>query len=128
MVFVKATADSEAGAPPLPGLLDAMEQFNADLSAAGILEGFGEGLKPSSEAVRIRFDRAERIVTHGPFQPAEALVAGFWLWRVRDLDEAISWAQRCPNPMPGPSDIEIRPIYSEQDFAELVGREPTAPA
>ncbi|PWR19176.1 YciI family protein [Zavarzinia compransoris] len=116
MVIVKATADSEAGLMPAPDLVAAMGRFNEDLAAAGLLLA-GEGVQPSSKGVRIAFDGPARSLAQGPFFPSEDLLAGFWLWQVKDLDEAVAWARRCPNPMPGPSVIEIRPLYEEADFA-----------
>jgi hypothetical protein len=116
MVLVKATKDSESGAMPTPELLEAMGKYNEDLTAAGIMLA-GEGLKPSSQGKRIAFDAAARTVIDGPFASTGELVAGFWLWQVEDMDEAVEWVKRCPNPMPGPSEIEIRPIFEEKDFA-----------
>lgn len=115
MVLVKATTDSEQGVMPSPELIAAMDRFNQDLATAGVLVT-GEGLRPSSHGVRIAFDGAARSMTRGPFAAVDELVAGFWLWEVADLDEAIDWARRCPNPMPGPSEIEIRPVYDMSDF------------
>ncbi len=115
MVLVKATADSEAGVMPSPELLEAMGKFNEELVDAGVMLA-GEGLKPTSQAVRIGFDGPSRRVIDGPFAETRELVAGFWLWQVRSLDEAIEWAKRCPNPMPGPSELEIRPIFEAEDF------------
>ena len=115
MVLVKATADSEAGVKPSPELLEAMGKFNEELVDAGVMLA-GEGLKPTSQAVRIGFDGPSRRVIDGPFAETRELVAGFWLWQVRSLDEAIEWAKRCPNPMPGPSELEIRPIFEAEDF------------
>ena len=115
MVLVKATEDSEKGFLPTPGLLDAMGRFNAELADAGILVT-ADGLKPSSHGKRIAFDNADRTVIDGPFAQTRELVAGFWLWEVKDMDEAIAWVKRCPNPMPGPSEIEIRPLYELSDF------------
>lgn len=109
MVLVKATAESEAGGPPDPAMMAAMGQFNEDLRAAGVLQ-MADGLQPSSAGARVAFDGEGREVARGPFGPASELVAGFWIWEVRDLDEAIAWVRRCPNPMPGPSVIEIRPF------------------
>ena len=117
MVMVKATADSEAGAMPSTELLEAMGKFNEELVDAGVMLA-GEGLKPTSQAVRIGFDGPSRRVIDGPFAETRELVAGFWLWQVRSLDEAIEWAKRCPNPMPGPSELEIRPLYEAADFGE----------
>ncbi|HUB46820.1 MAG TPA: YciI family protein [Acetobacteraceae bacterium] len=116
MVLVKATADSEAGTMPSAALLEAMGAFNQQLIAAGIMLA-GEGLKPSSQGKRVAFDGANRAVTAGPFAATNELVAGFWLWQVKDMAEAVEWVRRCPNPMPGPSEIEIRPLYEPADFA-----------
>ena len=115
MVLVKATADSEAGVMPSTELLEAMGKFNEELVDAGVMLA-GEGLHPSSRGVRVTFDGAQRRVTDGPFAETRELVAGFWIWQVRSLDEAIEWAKRCPNPMPGVSDLEIRPIFEAEDF------------
>jgi hypothetical protein len=125
MVFVRATEDSESGVLPTPELFAAMGRFNEELVAAGILVT-GGGLRASSHAKRIAFDGAGRSVLDGPF-PVHELVAGFWQWEVRDMDEAVAWAKRCPNPMPGPSEIEIRPFIELEDFAALLG-EGAAPA
>src|SRR5690606_17573522 len=115
MVLVKATADSEAGAMPGTELLEAMGRFNEELVDAGVMLA-GEGLHPSSRGVRVAFDGPSRRVIDGPFAETRELVAGFWIWQVRSLDEAIEWAKRCPNPMPGPSELEIRPIFEAEDF------------
>jgi hypothetical protein len=115
MVMVKATVDSEKGIMPTPQLLDAMGKFNQQLMDAGIMKS-GDGLKPSSQGKRIAFEGAGRRVIDGPFAETKELVAGFWLWEVKDLDEAVAWVKRCPNPMPGPSEIEIRPLYEMADF------------
>ena len=115
MVMVKATAESEAGAMPSTQLLEAMGKFNEELVNAGVMLA-GEGLHPSSRGVRIAFDGPQRRVIDGPFAETRELVAGFWLWQVRSLDEAVEWAKRCPNPMPGPSELEIRPIFEAEDF------------
>ena len=115
MVLVKATADSEAGVMPSTEMFEAMGSFNQELVDAGVMLA-GEGLKPTSQAVRIGFDGPSRRVIDGPFAETRELVAGFWLWQVRSLDEAIEWAKRCPNPMPGPSELEIRPIFEAEDF------------
>lgn len=117
MVLVKATEDSERGTMPTAELLAAMEAFNEALLAAGIMTT-GDGLKPSSAGKRVAFDGASRSVIDGPFEATNELVAGFWLWTVKDMDEALTWAERCPNPMPGPSELEIRPLYEMSDFAE----------
>ena len=115
MVMVKATTDSEAGAMPSTELLEAMGKFNEELVNAGVMLA-GEGLHPSARGVRIAFDGPQRRVIDGPFAETRELVAGFWLWQVRSLDEAVEWAKRCPNPMPGPSELEIRPIFEAEDF------------
>ena len=119
MVIVKASADSEAGAMPSTELLEAMGAFNEALVNAGVMLA-AEGLQPSSRGVRVAFDGPSRTVIDGPFAEARELVAGFWLWQVRSMDEAIEWAKRCPNPMPGRSELEIRPLFEAEDFgAEL---------
>ena len=115
MVMVKATTDSEAGAMPSTELLEAMGKFNEELVNAGVMLA-GEGLHPSARGVRVAFDGPQRRVIDGPFAETRELVAGFWLWQVRSMDEAIEWAKRCPNPMPGPSELEIRPLYEAEDF------------
>ena len=119
MVFVKATADSEAGALPTPEALAAMDRFNDALVAAGIMLA-GAGLKPTAEGKRVAFDGPGRTVLDGPFAATRELVAGFWIWEVADMDEAVAGAARCPNPMPGPSEIEIRPFYEAADLAEVL--------
>ncbi|WP_243369360.1 YciI family protein [Microvirga solisilvae] len=119
MVLVKATKDSEAGLMPSAELFEAMGKFNEELVKAGIMQA-GDGLKPSSQGKRVAFDGASRTVIDGPFSATNELVAGFWLWEVKDLAEAVEWVKRCPNPMPGPSEIEIRPLYEMADFAELL--------
>jgi hypothetical protein len=119
IVFVKATAESESGAMPSTELLEEMTKYNEELAAAGIIKG-GEGLHPSSKGKRIAFDGAGRTVIDGPFAAVSELVAGFWLWEVKDMDEAVAWAKRCPNPMPGPSELEIRPMFEAADFAEAL--------
>ena len=115
MVLVKATAESEAGQMPSTELMAAMGAFNEELVKAGIMQA-GEGLHPSSRGKRIAFDGPARRVIDGPFAAVGELVAGFWIWQVKDMEEAVAWAKRCPNPMPGPSEIEIRPIMSPEDF------------
>jgi hypothetical protein len=115
MVLVKATEDSEKGMLPTAELLQAMGAFNQELTKAGIIRA-ADGLKPSSQGKRIAFDGPDRTLISGPFAATRELVAGFWLWEVKDMDEAITWARRCPNPMPGPSELEIRPLYEEADF------------
>lgn len=115
MVLVKATKESEAGLMPSTELLQAMGRFNEELADAGILLA-GEGLHPSSRGKRVAFDGPGRSVIDGPFTETRELVAGFWLWQVKDMAEAVAWVKRCPNPMPGPSEIEIRPIFEAADF------------
>ena len=117
MVFVKATKDSEAGVLPTQELLESMGKFNEQLIAAGILNPeHAAGLKPTSAAKRVAFDGAERMVIDGPFTETKELVAGYWLWEVKDMDEAVAWVKRCPNPMLVPSEIEIRPLYEMSDL------------
>jgi hypothetical protein len=121
MVFVKATEDSEAGLKPSPEMaemMQAMMNYNEELVKAGIMKG-GDGLRPSSDGVRIHFDGPNRTVIDGPFAETKELVAGYWIWEVASMDEAIAWAKKCPNPMPGPSDLEIRPFFEMDDFAEI---------
>ena len=118
MVMVRATAASEAGEMPSQTLLEAMGAFNEQLVKAGIMLA-GEGLKPSSAGARVRFSGTQRSIVDGPFAETKELVAGFWLWQVRSLDEAIEWARRCPNPFDdGESVLEIRPLYEADDFGE----------
>ena len=124
IVFVKATDDSEKGLPPSTDMLEAMGKFNEELVNAGIMLA-GDGLKPSSQAKRIAFDGPGRTVIDGPFAETRELVAGFWLWEVKDMGEAVAWVKRCPNPMPGPSEIEIRPLYEMADFEESLTPEVT---
>ena len=119
MVMVKATEDSEAGAMPTRELLDAMGKFNEELIKAGVMLG-GDGLKPSSKGKRVAFDGPNRAVIDGPFAETRELVAGFWLWEVKDMAEAVEWVKRCPNPMFGPSEIEIRPVVDASDFGEAL--------
>jgi hypothetical protein len=119
IVFVKATEDSERGAMPSPELIEAMGKYNEELVNAGIMVD-GNGLRPSVQGKRIAFDGASRTVIDGPFAETRELVSGYWLWEVRDMDEAVAWLKRCPNPMPGPSEIEIRPILDMSDFAEVM--------
>jgi hypothetical protein len=115
MVIVKATNDSEDGKMPTRELLEQMGAFNQQLKDAGILVD-AAGLRPSAKGARVAFSGQNRTVTKGPFPNLHDLVAGYWIWKVRDLDEAIDWVKRCPNPMPGPSVIEIRPLYEMEDF------------
>jgi len=118
MVFVKATKQSEEGLLPTAQLMAEMGKFNAELMAAGIMTD-GGGLRPTSKGARVTFSGKDRTVKHGPFGNTPDLVAGFWIWNVKSLDEAIEWVKRCPNPMPGVSDIEIRPFYEMEDFANI---------
>ena len=119
IVFVKASPDSEAGAMPSTEMLTEMGQFNEELVKAGIMLA-GEGLHPSAKGKRVRFSGRERTVIDGPFAETKELIAGFWIWQVKSMDEAIEWARRCPNPMPGDSELEIRPVFEADDFgAEL---------
>jgi len=117
MVLVKATADSEAGIMPSEQLLAEMGQYNEELVKAGIMQA-GEGLHPSSKGARVRFSGKNRTVIDGPFSETKELVAGFWIWQCKSLQEAIAWVKRCPNPMPGDSEIEIRQVFTADDFGE----------
>ena len=119
MVMVKATKDSEAGNLPTTELLDAMGKYNEALVNAGIMLA-GEGLHPSSQGKRVAFEGPKRTVLDGPFAETRELVAGFWLWQVKDMAEAVAWVKRCPNPMLGPSEIEIRPVYESSDFGDAI--------
>ena len=119
MVMVKATKDSEAGKMPSRELLEAMGKYNEELAKAGILLA-GEGLHPSSKGARVRFSGAKRTVVDGPFTETKELVAGFWLWKVQSRQEAIEWVKRCPNPMPGDSEIEIRQVFEAEDFGDAM--------
>ncbi|HEY9663660.1 MAG TPA: YciI family protein [Allocoleopsis sp.] len=119
MVFVKATQDSEAGVMPSTQLFTEMGQYNEELAKAGILLA-AEGLHSSAKGVRVHCSGTDRTVTQGPFTPAQELVAGYWLWQVDSMEEAIAWVKRCPNPMPGDSEIEIRPVIDEEEFAALM--------
>jgi hypothetical protein len=115
MVLVKATKDSEAGILPTQTLLAEMGKFNEELVKAGVMLA-GEGLRPSAQGKRVQFSGRDRTVLDGPFTETKELVAGFWLWQVRSIEEAVQWVKRCPNPMPGDSEIEIRPLYELADF------------
>jgi hypothetical protein len=117
MIFVKASKDSEKGTMPTPALLAAMGKYNEELIKAGIMQG-GGGLKPTSAGKRVRFSGATRTVVNGPFTPTSEQVAGYWLWQVKSMDEAVEWLKRCPNPMLEDSDIEIRPEFEPADFAQ----------
>lgn len=115
MVIVKATKDSERGVMPTPELLAAMGKYNDELMKAGIMQG-GGGLRPSSQGRRVRFSGTQRTVINGPFTPVEEQIAGYWLWQVQSMEEAIEWLKRCPNPMLEDSEIEIRPEFEAADF------------
>jgi hypothetical protein len=115
MVIVKATKESEAGVMPGMELLTEMGKFNQELIEAGVMLA-GEGLHPSSKGARVRFSGKERTVVDGPFAETKELIAGFWLWQVKSMAEAIEWVKRCPNPMLSDSDIEIRPVLEAEDF------------
>jgi len=115
MVMVKATKDSEAGVMPSEQLLADMGRFNEELVKAGSMLA-GEGLQPSSKGARVRFSGKQRTVIDGPFAETKELVAGYWMWQVKSMDEAIEWVKRCPNPMPGDSEIEIRQVFEAEDF------------
>ena len=119
MVIVKASPDSEAGVMPTTELLTEMGKFNEELVKAGVMLA-GEGLHPSSKGKRVRFDGAKRSVIDGPFAETKELIAGFWLWQVKSMDEAVEWARRCPNPMNEGGELEIRQVFEAEDFgAEL---------
>ncbi len=118
LVMVKATLDSEAGAPPDEQLLTEMGRYNEELVRAGVMLA-GEGLQPSSKGVRVRFSGPTRTVIDGPFSETKELVAGYWLWQVRSMDEAIEWVRRCPNPHAGDTEIEIRQVYEAEDFGPV---------
>jgi hypothetical protein len=118
MVMVKATPSSEAEILPDEALLSAMGRFNEELVKAGVMLA-GEGLRPSRRGKRVRFSGEKRTVVDGPFNETKELVAGFWLWQVKSIEEAIEWVKRCPNPMPEDSEIEIRPLFEAADFEQL---------
>ena len=122
MVLVKATEDGESGNKPTAEMFAAMGRFNHELNKAGILLA-ADGLKPTAQARRVAFDGPGRTVIDGPFAATRELVAGYWIWQVKDMDEAVAWVRRCPNPMPGPSEIEIRPLFETADFADLLSPE-----
>ena len=117
MVLVKATKESEAGKLPSQQLLTEMGNFNEELVKAGVMLA-GEGLQPSSKGARVKFSGKQRMVTNGPFTETKELIAGFWLWEVASLQEAIDWVKRCPNPHEGESEIEIRQVFTAEDFGE----------
>jgi hypothetical protein len=119
IVMVKATKESEAGIMPSTELMEAMGKFNEELINAGVMLA-GEGLHPSSKGKRIAFDGPSRTVIDGPFAETRELVAGFWIWEVKDMAEAVEWAKRCPNPMPGPSELEIRQVLEAADFGDAL--------
>src|SRR5262249_31911380 len=119
MVLVKASKDSEAGKMPSTELLAAMGKFNEELVKAGVMLA-GEGLHPSSKGARVRFSGNDRTVNHGPFERTKDLLAGFWIWQVGSLDEAITWLKRCPNPHADECEVEIRPVFSAEDFGEAL--------
>lgn len=117
MILVKATRDSEAGVMPSQELLAEMGRFNEELVKAGVMQA-GEGLHPSAKGARVRFSGKDRKVIDGPFAETKELVAGFWMWKCASLQDAINWVKRCPNPMPGDSEIEIRQVFEAEDFGE----------
>src|SRR5262249_3315614 len=119
MVLVKASEDSEAGVMPSAQLLTDMGKFNEELAKAGVLLA-GEGLRPSSKGARVRFSGKERMVIDGPFAETKELIAGFWLWKVSSLEEAIEWLKRCPNPHPETTEVEIRPVFEAADFGDAL--------
>lgn len=125
VVFVKATEDSENGVMPRSDMLEAMGRFNEELIKAGIMLS-GDGLKPSSAGKRVMFSGSDRSVIDGPFAETKELVAGYWIWEVRDMDEAVEWVKRCPNPMLVDSAIDIRPVYEMSDFADQMTPEAQA--
>jgi hypothetical protein len=122
MVIVKATKDSEAGVMPDPRLFEEMGKYNEELVKAGIMLA-GEGLHPSSKGARVKFNGATRTVVDGPFSETKELIAGFWLLQVKSKEEAIEWVKRCPNPMPGESEIEIRQVFEDADFGDAMPAE-----
>ena len=124
MVIVKANKNSEAGKLPSESLLTEMGKFNEELAKAGLLLA-AEGLHPSSKGLRVGFQAKDRTVTNGPFAETTELIAGFWLWNVKSMDEALAWVKRCPNPHDGPSEIEIRQVYSAEDFGPAMTPELT---
>src|ERR1700723_4423952 len=119
MVLVKATKDSEAGVMPTQTLLAEMDKFNQELTKAGVMLS-ADGLRPSADGKRVQFSGRNRTVLDGPFTETKELVAGFWLWQVRSIEEAVEWVKRCPNPMLTESDIDIRPIFGPEDFGEAL--------
>ena len=119
MVLVKATKDSEAALMPEQKMLEDMMKFNEELVKAGVMLA-GDGLQPSSKGARVRFVKGKTSVIDGPFAETKELVAGYWIWQVKSREEAIEWARRCPQPMPGDCEIEVRPLYEMEDFGEAV--------
>jgi hypothetical protein len=119
MAMVKATPESEAGVMPSRELLDAMNAYNEELVKAGVMLA-GEGLHPSSKGARVRFDGSERTVIDGPFTETKELVAGFWILQCKSREEALEWVKRCPNPMEGPSEIELRQVFEAEDFGDAM--------
>jgi hypothetical protein len=119
MVIVKANQDSENGVMPSEELLTAMGKFNEELVKAGVMLA-GEGLHPSSKGKRVRFSGDQRTVIDGPFAETKELIAGFWLWQVKSMEEALEWVKRCPNPMEGESELEVRPVFEAEDFGEAL--------
>jgi hypothetical protein len=117
MVIVKANKDSEAGVMPKQKLLEEMGKFNEELVKAGVMLA-ADGLKPSSKGKRVRFSGTKRTVIDGPFAETKELIAGYWIWQVRSMEEAVEWVKRCPNPHGGDSEIEIRPVFEAEDFGE----------
>jgi uncharacterized glyoxalase superfamily protein PhnB len=117
MVMVKATLGSEANEMPSKQLMDEMMRYNEELIAAGIMKG-GDGLRPSRDAVRVKFSGKDRTVVNGPFAETKELVAGYWMWEVKSMEEAVEWVRKCPNPMMEDSDIDIRPLFGAEDFKE----------
>ncbi|MFZ6872678.1 YciI family protein [Undibacterium sp. Di27W] len=117
LIMVKATKASEAGIMPSEAMLTEMGKFNEELANAGVLLA-GEGLHPSSKGVRVGFSGSTRSVVNGPFSATNELIAGFWIWQLPSLEQAIAWVKRCPNPMPGDSEIEIRQIFDSEDFGD----------
>ena len=120
MALIKATAESEAGIMPSAELLEAMGRYNQELVEAGVMLA-GEGLRPSEHGRRVVLDGGGNAVTDGPFAETNQLIAGFWVWQVADMDEAVAWVKRCPQPMPGMAEIEIRPLYETEDFSQAEG-------
>ncbi len=122
MVIIKSTSESEAGVMPSPELLADMGRYNEELVKAGVMLA-GEGLKPSATGARVKFSGKSRTVVDGPFADTKELIAGFWLWQVRSMEEALEWVRRCPNPMTTDSEIEIRPVFSAEDFGDNLSPE-----